>query len=450
MKPTALVVGGTLAGLTAALRLGRHGYAVTLITHHAPRSPDEHRSEDALPLVLMGCHTATASLLDTLGTAHHVSFTGRIRLELLTSPCRVVSLRRPLLPPPLHLIAGLVMFSGMPARDRLRFVMWMERTWERDPALPVDLDGHTAEAWLRGIGQSESARAHVWTPLSRFLLGDDIKTVSAAALLDTLKRCFLSSRRHSQLAMPSPSMEELLYRPLEEAVRGTGASITDARVDRIAFNLRDATGVQLSGGETLTADWYILAVPHQEITPLLPERLLTRFGYFQQIGALADTPVVAVHIRLDQPFGSPRLLLLARRTFHWMCLKPAADPRHTLVSCIITGHGEGVNRSDKELLDLAAKDVRDALPSLSRARQLAHRIIREPRALLSMRPGSAAHRPLQRSPFANLLLAGGWTDTGLPSSVESSILSGDRCARTILDMAAGIGRNTPSMESRVP
>lgn len=437
MKPTALVVGDTLAGLTAALRLSRQGFAVTLIRHYeANTTPGVNRpNEHPLPPVLMGCQTATRSLLTTLGTAHHVSFTDRIRLELLTVHRRLVPLRRPLLPAPLHIIAGLATFSGMPPRDRWRFLMWVERTWERDPALPVDLDSHTAEAWLRGIGQSEIARTRVWTPLSRFLLGDDIKTVSASALLNMLMRCFLH-RRNSQLAIPCPSMDKLLYQPMHDALSRLGVPLKHAHVDRTHFDAQRAMGVQLSGGDTLTADWYILAVPHQGITPLLPERLLTRFSYFQRIEALVDTPAVAMHIEFDEPTRSPRVLLLAGRTFHWMCLKPAPDPEHTIISFVITGQGEWFNRSEKELLDLAIDDLQYALPAFRTARRLSHRIIRDPHALLSMRPDSTAHRPLQISPFPNLLLAGAWTDTGLPSTMESAIVSGDRCAQTVIERTA--------------
>lgn len=435
MNPTALVIGGTLAGLTTALRLSRHGYVVTLI-----EQPEQHGfsaqhepDEDALPLVLMGCDTATLSLLATLGTAGRVQLNDRIGFELLCFNGRLVRLRRPPLPAPLHALAGLAICTGMPVRDRWRFLMWAERTWEQDPALPVDLESHTANVWLRGIGQSEFARAHVWTPLCRFLLGDDVGTVSAAAFFSTLMRCFLSRRRHSQLAIPLLSIDQLLYQPLRTALIGMGVSIETGYADRLDFSMHGVTRLHLKGGTTLTADWYIVALPHQDVTPLLPERLLARYAYFQHIDALVDTPAVMVHLRIDQPIHSPRMLLLAGRNFHWMCLKLAADPRHSVVSFVVTGLSEWLDRPNKDLLNLASEDLRFALPALSNARELSHCIIRERSAFLSMTPGTTAHRPLQRSPFSNLLLAGEWTDTGLPSTVESAIVSGNRCAQTIID-----------------
>jgi squalene-associated FAD-dependent desaturase len=435
MNPTVLVIGGTLAGLTTALRLSQHGYAVTII-----EQPEQHASsaqhesnENAFPLVLMGCHTAMLSLLETLDTADRVQLDDRIGFELLRSNGRLIRLRRPPLPAPLHALAGLAIFAGMPARDRWRFLMWAERTWEQDPALPVDLESHTAEVWLRGIAQSECARAQVWTPLCRFLLGDDVGTVSAAALLSALIRCFFSSRRHSRLAIPLLSIDQLLRQPLREALIGMGASIETGYADRLDFSVHGVAGVQLKGGNTLTADWYIVALPHQVVTPLLPERLLTRYSYFQHIDALVDTPAVGVYRWIDRPIHSPRLVLLAGRTFHWMCLRPAADPRHSVIAFIVTGLSEWLDRPDKDLLNLAGQDLQFTLPAFSNAREISHRIVRERRACLSIRPGTTAHRPLQRSPFPNLLLAGEWTDTGLPSTVESAIVSGNRCGQAIID-----------------
>ncbi|MEP6888620.1 MAG: hypothetical protein ABI945_09920, partial [Nitrospirales bacterium] len=124
------MVGSTLAGLTTALRLGQRGYAVTLIEHAEPRDhiSARHTSSDHAPLVLMGGHTATRALLETLGTSNDVQLDDRIGFELLLSDHRLIRLRRPPLPAPLHALAGLAIFAGMPARDRWRFLMWVERT----------------------------------------------------------------------------------------------------------------------------------------------------------------------------------------------------------------------------------------------------------------------------------------------------------------------------------
>ena len=107
------------------------------------------------------------------------------------------------------------------------------------------------------------------------------------------------------------------------------------------------------------------------------------------------------------------------------------DGGPTLVSLVATGKVDVLDRPDRELLEVALHEVRAAFPALSSARTQEYRIVREPHAFLSVKPGTAALRPLQQSPFLNLCLAGDWTDTGLPATLESAILSGERCADAI-------------------
>ena len=143
-------------------------------------------------------------------------------------------------------LAGLLLFGGLPVRDRWRLLDVIERSWEGDPALPQNLDQRTAEDWLAERKQSERARAEVWTPLARFLIGDDLATVSAAVFVGALTRCFLSARRHARLALPADTLHTLLVAPLADRLARAGATI---RLNTVAAQLqieRDrVTGVKL-------------------------------------------------------------------------------------------------------------------------------------------------------------------------------------------------------------
>jgi hydroxysqualene dehydroxylase len=438
MPRAALIIGGGPAGLAAAFRLSSQGHAVTLIEQHdrlGGRLLDSTAGNqfDTLPPVLMGHQSATLALLKELGTVDATALSKSLRIEFLLPGGRLVPLMQPWLPAPLHAILGLLFFGGLPLRDRWRLLDVIERSWEGDPALPPNLDQRTAEDWLAERKQSERARADVWTPLARFLLGDDLATISAAALVTTFTRCFLASRRHARLAVPTDAMDKLLVTPLAATLARAGVAIR-ANTAAALIQIEDdrVTGVRLRDGATLTADQYVMALPHKQLTAILPERVLTHYSYFQQLAQLSDSPSLTVHLKVDTALQAPRVVLLARRIFHWIVSRPAPHRSGTVVSVVATGKPDLFERTDQELLSLALDELAYAYPGSEAVKLLDSRVVREPRAFLTMSPGMRVHRPLPQSPFRNLLIGGDWTDTGLPATLESAIVSGTRCAEMIL------------------
>ena len=438
MPPTALIVGGGPAGLAAALRLSARGHAVTLIERNGHLGgrllPGNATGQfDTIPPVLMGHHRATLALLKELGAADAAALSSGLRIEFQLPGGRLACLMQPWLPAPLHTILSLLLFGGLPFADRWRLLDVIERSWEGDPALPQNLDQRTAEDWLAERKQSERARAEVWTPLSRFLIGDDITTISAAALVSSLSRCFLAARRHASLAIPADTLHSLLLAPLATRLAHAGVEIRlNTAAAMIHVEGERMTGLRLQNGATLTADRYILALPHTQLTAILPERVLTHYAYFQQLTQLSDSPALTIHLRIDRALQAPRVVLLARRIFHWLVSRPGQRRSGTVISVVATGQPELLKRTDQELLSLALDELAYAYPGPDTIKILDWRVVREPRAFLTMSPGTRVHRPLPQSPFGNLLIGGDWTDTGLPATLESALVSGTRCAEMIL------------------
>ena len=180
----------------------------------------------------------------------------------------------------------------------------------------------------------------------------------------------------------------------------------------------------------LTADWYIAALPYHRLTPLLPERLVTHYAYFQQLSRLSESSLVMVRLNLDQSVDRTQLVLLEGKTFHWV-IRHSDEERHdgaTVLWAMAVDEPELLLKSNETLIQLAKKDMAAAFPSPQSPRLIEADVMRLPSALLTTKPGAQQCRPLSTSPFTNFLLAGAWTDTGWPANLESAILSGQHCA----------------------
>ncbi|MCC2641148.1 MAG: putative Pytoene desaturase [Nitrospira sp.] len=431
MSGTVLILGGGIAGLTAALQLSARGHAVTVI-EQAPRLGG--RLQHAPPPLLLEAHTATWSLLDRLGKE---TLTRKLRhtpLEFLQSTgARIQFLHLPL-PSPLNALLGTTLFQGLSMRDRWHLLSFLERTWEQDPPLPTDLDGRAADEWLAGIGQSENARRGVWDSLARLLLGAALPHVSAGLFMRTLRRCFLTGARATKLIIPPYGFDSFLLAPLMAQLDRTGVKCHLSKTaTQIHFDRDRVARVELEDRTTLTADWYIAALPRHRLTTLLPERIMTHYAYFQQLSRLSETPLMVVRLHLDHPVEQSQLVLLERHTFHWFIRHPDQElhEQAAVVWAMAVGEPDSLSQPDEEVIRLALKDMAAVFPTASSPRLIQTEIFRAPQAVLISKPGTQQCRPLPNSPFVNLLLAGDWTDTGWPANLESAILSGQRCADAI-------------------
>jgi hypothetical protein len=225
--------------------------------------------------------------------------------------------------------------------------------------------------------------------------------------------------------------------PITQRLRQQRATILfNTEATQLRYEQERISGVQLRNGSLLQADWYVIALPPQQLTPLIPERWLTRYAYFQQLSELQlfDSTIVDVHI--EQPCDSPRLILLSDTVFH-SALITASPPDHTGITLTTTdspfAQARTESRHDAMIPDLLRSW--GLLTSECKVASIRRRTISN--AILSLKPGAKSHRPIQRSPIANLLVAGAWTDTGWPPNLESAIVSGNRCAEAIaLDRSA--------------
>jgi len=429
-----VILGGGPAGLTAAYHLIHHGYRVTIVDRRpsfAGTLMGEDLSNDPEPFTILGCHRATQSLLHSLHPDLRQPEELAISPEFRLPDGSFVHYPRTSFPAPLHTWTNLLRFAGIPWKERWRLASWVEQLWEGDAQLPPDLEQRTACDWLASIGQSAQTRRVVWNPLALWLTGNDLSTMSADAFVRSLKPVFLGTRPDSRISVVQGSLHSSLGQPICDALKRGGVTMLhNTEAAQLRYERERVSGVLLRDGSLLQADWYVAALPHEELTSLLPEQWLTRYAYFQQLTELRSIDSAILHLKVEQPCAGPRLILLGDTSFHSV-LVTAAVPQRTCFSLVTTDsrfmQAQPDSNVDVAVLGLLRSwDLLTTEPGIGSTRL---RAISS--SILSLKPGAKLHRPIQRSPIANLLVGEAWTDTGWPPNLESAIVSGNRCVDAI-------------------
>ena len=446
MRTHILIIGGGLAGLTTAYHLVNTGFRVSIVDKgplgedHPPEYPEPAPpaldKSTPFPFLLHRFQDRVWALMNELGTAPLLQNEDPVRLEFLRSGSRPVTFRPFPAPTPFNTLLGLLTFRALPLRDRWSLVNMIEKFWEGATELPLNFESQTTESWLTSIGQSAQACRDVWNPLCQFLLGDSLAQSAAHYFRTMLIRGFLSGRRNYETWIPLQDETSLLLQPLVNHLKQKGAAFYP-RNEVIQFQgeNQSITGVTLQDGSTITGDGYVAAMPPQALVGCLPERLLAKYSYFCGLANLIHTPALIVHVQVPHMMSRPRVLL-SHQSFPWITSRDdhSHQERTTVFSCVATGNQNLLNLPDHRIVDTALAEIRRGFsPFVPRGTQKSTetRIFRFPHSSVSPHPSLSAHRPLQRSPLSNFFIAGPWTDTGLPASRESSIVSAHLCAQSI-------------------
>jgi squalene-associated FAD-dependent desaturase len=419
--PRVAIVGGGLAGLAAAEALVDSGARVTVLESRRRaggraasfEDPVAGGLVDACQHVAMGCCTNFLDLCRQAGLAAALRrdrtlwFIGPDDRRSRCTPSR-------LLPAPLHLaplLLGMTHFSltekAALARGMLRLARWRDDGRDRP----------TAMAWLRDAGQPETVIRLFWQPVIESALGESIDLVDVAAARKVAVDGFLSHREAANLFVPTEPLGRLFGERLVGWLASRGVACQTGRA--VSGLVRDAAGrvtaVDTDGGP-LPCDAAILAVPWKAAARLVPDLVPPADE------RLAGSPITAVHLWFDRDCIDLPHAVLVGRVSQWI-FKPEDGPAGYCQ--VVISASRGLLDGDRDRLrDTVVAEVRAAFPAAREARLVDARIVTDPTAVLSVRPGVDAVRPPARTTASNLFLAGDWTATGWPSTMEGAVRSG--------------------------
>lgn len=449
-RESVAIVGGGLAGLSAAVALSGEGLRVRLFekrpflggratSYVLPNG--EH--VDNCQHVTFGCCTNLEDFYRRIGSAGNIKFFDR--LLLLDPQGRRGELRAGFLPAPLHMLGSFASFSPLTLSDKLSIARAM-----LDIVLSKGKPSHLEAGasismleWLKRRGQTQGAINRFWRAVLVSALAEELESIDARYGVDVFWKAVLSNRIGYRMGVPSIPLAEL-YEGCRVAIEKKGGEV---RLRASARGLRvengSATAVCFDDGREESADAYICAVPHNAVSELLPEDVKRQDAALANLDRLKVSPITGVHFWFDRQVMTEPFVTLLETTTQWIFNKTALyganSDCHTgagqYLQLVISASHALLQKSREEIIELCLKEVKQALPDARAAKLVKATVIKEAAATFSPEPGVDRWRPTSRTPIRNLFLAGDWTQTGWPATMEGAVRSGYLAAEALLEAA---------------
>jgi squalene-associated FAD-dependent desaturase len=425
-----VVIGGGVAGIVAALDCADAGASVTLVEVR-PRLGGAAYSvaRDELWIdngqhVFLRCCAAYRALLARLGSESLVAVQSRLDIPVLAPGRPTVRLRRSGAPPPLHLAGALLRYSHLSLRERIsagRAALALGRQ-------QFD-DSRTLGGWLTEHGQSPRAIATLWDLIALPTLNLRAAEASLALGAFVFQQGLLADAAAGDVGLHRAPLQEIIGDPAGRALAGAGVTV------HLRWPVQRITSIggrfAVVGADSwLGADGVVLAVPHDRAAALLPAEALRGATW---PGALGSSPIVNVHVVYDRKVLEHRFAAGVDTPVQYVFDRtPSQWRERQYIAVSLSGASEEMTMSTAALRERYLAALAELLPAAGEARVERFSVTKEHAATFRATPGTAALRPAPATSLEGLVLAGAWTATGWPATLESAALSGHAAAAALL------------------
>ena len=431
------VIGGGLAGLAAGCALADVGYHVELFERRpylggrasSYELPGTGEVVDNCQHVLLGCCTNLIDFYRRLEVEQQIRWYDEITFIL---PGGKSSILKPGgLPPPFHAAPSFLGSSVLDLNDKLAIARAMVAL---TPALPND-NGENFLAWLERHGQTKQAIERFWAPVLVSALNEELDRVSLRYANLVFRDSFLKSAEAGRMGVPAVPLSQL-YGTVAHYIEARGGKVhMRAAVESVEA---DDDGMRLCvGGEEIKTDYAILATPFNAVDKLLPDsphlQMLRR-----NARQFEPSPITGIHLWFDREITPLEHAVLLERTIQWMfhkskILATRKDSAQTgsYLELVVSSSKALVQKPRQEIIDLAVHELMEFFPAAREATLTKATVVKEVHATFSPAPGSDALRPSNITALPRLFLAGDWTATGWPATMEGAVRSGYAAAEAL-------------------
>lgn len=433
---TVAIVGGGLAGLSAGCALAQAGLKVTLYERRpylgGRASSYEHPGTgevvDNCQHVLLGCCTNLLDLYRRFGAEDKIRWFDR--LTFIEPGGRRSEIGASFLPAPLHTAPSFLAASSLALVDKLAI---SRALMSFVSGIPAD----TSEdflSWLKRHGQTERAIERFWKVVLVSALNEDLDRTSVHYAAQVFRESFLKSARAGEMGVPTVPLSDL-YRIGGDYIQARGGEVRlRASVDAIVVG--DKVAIR-SGDRADTFDTAILAVPYTTLPKLLPPEAAALAA---QAARFESSPITGIHLWFDRQFTDLDHAVLLDRTIQWMFHKSRLLARHadngnaaagSYIELVVSSSKSLVEKQRQEIIDMALAELAEFFPAAKDARLLKAAVIKEVHATYSAQPLSDEYRPSAVTAWPSVFLAGDWTRTGWPATMEGAVRSGYKAAEAL-------------------
>jgi zeta-carotene desaturase len=430
--PSVIVIGGGLAGLSTAAALGKAGFQVDLFeargflggratSYALPGAEENSEIIDNCQHVLLRCCVNLMDFYRRLSVADRIKFYKEF--YFIEPGGRTSVLRAGSLPAPLHFAGSFRKLRSLSLGDKLaiaRGLLAIRNERERR----TDLDQITMLDWLREKRQPEAAISRFWNQVLVSAVNEDLDRMAARHGFHVFWQGFLARSNSYEMGVPAVPLGDLYASDAWKRVGNVQLHLRTP-VERVIVESGAVCGI-VSQGENHAADYYVSALPFERVTAVIGELDLDLNGF-------EHSPITGIHLWFDRSLTQLPHATLLDRTIQWMFNKSGGR----YLQLVVSASRSLVDMPRADVIALAVRELAEFIPRASEAKLEKAHVVKEVRATFSARPGLEEKRPLSATKFPNFFLAGDWTRSGWPATMEGAVRSGYLAAEAVSKAAGG-------------